>query len=270
MNKTFNLALLFLVLLCATFVLVFLCSTICPLNPKPENHIVTDAITSLQQELPIKMEGLGTIREVDYDENSVILRMRIQEDDLYEVNVQKISSHKGLAQEIISSQISMMNDEVKNAINSIAEQSYNLCVVINGSNSLNSVEIYLMPEDLKYAVVRFWKSADDFSLSMIALSTKLMLPLKADPVTTWTNTRLTDTTFEYIYKIDDKGMDLENVDIESMRLERLELLRQNMDLLENVVKGCISTNRNLVYKYIGRFSDKTIDIVITDAELRYI
>lgn len=259
MNKTFNL-----------LVLMFLCTACGNSNKVPENHIVADAIVALQQELPIDLPGLGVIRSVDYEENTVKLRMRIQEDDSYGVSVQKISSHKGLAQEIISSQIGMMNDKVKNAINSIAEQSYNLCVVVNGSNSLNQAEICLVPEDLKYAVVRFWKSVDDFSLAMIALSTKLMLPLKADPVTTWTNTRLTDTTFEYIYNIDDDEIDLENVDIESVRLERLELLRQNMDLLENVVRGCISTNRDLVYKYVGNISNKTVKITLTNADLRKI
>lgn len=251
------------------FSVTLLCATGCGSNRKPENKVVADAMTTLRQELPIELEGLGKVRDIDYEGNTVLLQMRIKEDASYGLSVSKISNNTELAKAIVSIQIGMMDDKKKGAIKAIAGQSYNLQVVVNGSDSHREGKINLSPEDLEAALANSQnKSADDFSLEMVAMSTRLMLPTRVDQVTTWIDTQLTDTAFEYIYRIDDDGIDLYSVDLGMMRNEKLSILRQNMDIMGKVVRCCIATNRNLVYKYIGRTSNKTIDVVLSPSDLR--
>ena len=234
----------------------------------PENKIVADAMASLRNELPIHLEGLGKVREVDYEGNSVIFRMRIQEDASYGMSVIKISENQSLAKEIVSAQIGMMNAQQKEAIKVIAGESFGLKVLISGSSSSRDGIINLTSDEIESALANAQdKSADDFSLEMVAMTTRLMLPARVDQVTTWTDTRLTDETFEYIYHIDDGSIDLSGIDMGVLKSEKLTMLSQNMDVMGNVVKCCKATHRNLVYKYIRNNSNKTILVVLTPTDL---
>lgn len=234
----------------------------------PENKIVADAMASLRNELPIHLEGLGKVREVDYEGNSVIFRMRIQEDASYGMSVTKISKNQSLAKEIVSAQIGKMNAQQKEAIKVIAGESFGLKVIISGSSSSRDGIINLTSDEIESALANAQdKSADDFSLEMVAMTTRLMLPARVDQVTTWTDTRLADETFEYIYHIDDGSIDLSGIDMGALKSEKLTMLSQNMDVMGNVVKCCKATHRNLVYKYIGNNSNKTILVVLTPTDL---
>lgn len=237
-------------------------------NRAPENKVVADAMTSLKEELPIQLEGLGKVHDVDYDDNNVIFRMRIKEDASYGLSVSKISNNQALAKEIVSAQIGMMDEKAKEAIKSIAGQSFGLKVLIGGSSSSRDGVINLSSEDLKAALANAKKkSADDFSLEMVAMTTRLILPAKVDQVTTWTDTRLTESTFEYVYRIDDGNIDLTSIDMETLKQEKLTMLSQNMDVMGNVVKCCKSTRRSLIYKYIGNNTNKIIEVVLTPVDL---
>ena len=247
--------------------LLALMSVSCAFSNKPENSIVADAITALRQELPFCMEGLGKVRDIDYEDNSVLFLMRIQEDDAYGMNVNKISNNKVIAKEILSTQIGMMDDQKKDAIRNIAEQSFGLRIVVNGSNSNQGI-IDLSPKEISEALSKTTnKTLEDYSLEMVVLTTKLMLPARVDQVTTWTDTRMTDSTFEYVYRIDDYSIDMNAIEISSLKSEKITVLRQNMDIMGNVVYQCKSTRRNLIYRYIGNRSNKTIDIVLTPYDL---
>lgn len=233
-----------------------------------EISVVVDAQKILDDELPFLMEGLGTVDDIDYERGVVIFRMSIQEDDNYGLNVNKINSNKALAKEIVSTQIGMMNEHVKDAMKTIAEEPCELLLIINGSNS-NQGTIRLSSDEIMAALSNTTtsKSQDDFSLKMVALTTRLMLPIQVDQVTTWTDTKITDTSYEYVYRIDDENIDLSNIDIGMIKKERLTLLSKNMDIMGKVIRSCIATHRCLVYKYIGKSSNKTIDIVLSDKDL---
>lgn len=236
-------------------------------NRSPENKVVADAMTSLRIELPIHLEGIGKVREVDYEGNNVIFRMRIQEDASYGMSVTKISENQSLAKEIVSAQIGMMNAQEKEALKAIAGESFGLKVLISGSSSNHDGIINLSSDEIESALANAQnKSADDFSLEMVAMTTRLMLPARVDQVTTWTDTRLTDNTFEYIYHIDD-NIDLSNIDMGALKSEKLTMLSQNMDVMSNVVNCCKSTGRNLIYKYVGGSSGQTIQVVLTPTDL---
>ncbi len=237
-------------------------------NRSPENKVVADAMASLRNELPIHLEGLGKVREVDYEGNNVIFRMRIQEDASYGMSVMKISENQSLTKEIVAAQIGMMNAQEKEAIKAIAGESFGLKVLISGSSSSRDGIINLSSDEIESALANAQnKSAEVFSLEMVAMTTRLMLPARVDQVTTWTDTRLTDNTFEYIYHIDDSNIDLSNIDMGMMKREKLTMLSQNMDVMGNVVSCCIATHRSLVYKYIGNSSNKTINVVLPASDL---
>ena len=237
-------------------------------NRSPENKVVADAIALLRNELPVHLEGLGKVREVDYEGNNVIFRMRIQEDASYGMSVTKISKNQSLAKEIVAAQIGMMNSQEKEAIKAIAGESFGLKVIISGSSSNRDGIINLSPDEIESALANAQKkSADDFSLEMVAMTTRLMLPVQVDEITTWTDTRLTDNTFEYIYHIDDSNIDLSCIDMGALKSEKLTMLSQNMDVMSNVVNCCKSTGRNLIYKYIGNNSDQCILVILTPSDL---
>lgn len=238
-------------------------------NRYPKNKIVADAMASLRNELPIHLEGFGKVRDIDYEGKTVVFRMRIKDEVFSGMSVTKISNNQVLAKEIISLQIGMMNEREKEAIKAISGESFSLKVLISGSSSSRDGEINLSSAEIKTALINSpQKTAEDFSLEMIAMTTRLMLPIWVDQVTTWTDTRINEGTFEYIYYLDDNGFDFTSIDMEMMKREKLTMLSQNMDIMGNVVKCCIATNRSLVYKYIGKTSNKTISIVLTNSDLR--
>ena len=77
---------------------------------------------------------------------------------------------------------------------------------------------------------------------------------------------MTDSTFEYIYRLNDNGIDLNRIDMELLKNEKMATFRQNMDVLGNVVDLCKSTHRNIICRYIGNRTNKTIDIVLTPTD----
>ena len=234
----------------------------------PENKIVADAMASLRNELPIHLEGLGMVREIDYDGNDIIFRMRIKEDASYGMSVTKISHNQSLSKEIVAAQIGIMNAQEKEAIKAIAGESFGLKVIISGSSSGRDGIINLSSDKIKSAIANAQnKSADDFSLEMVAMTTRLMLPAQVDQVTTWTDTRLTDKTFEYLYRIDDGNIDLSSIDMAAIKGEKLKMLSQNIDVMGNVVSCCRSTHRNLIYRYVGKNSNKTVQVILTPRDL---
>lgn len=233
------------------------------------NKNIDNALILLKQELPIQMEGLGKVREVDYEENTLIFRMRIRDEASSGMSVTKITNNQTMAKEIVSAQIGMMNEREKEAIKAIAGESFGLKVLISGSSSSRDGEIYLSSDEIESALNNTQnKSTEDFSLEMVAMTTKLMLPTRVDQITTWTDTRVGNNTFEYIYRLDDSCIDFSSIDIGMMKRERLTMLRQNMNLMGNVVRCCIASHRSLVYKYIGNTSNRTISVILTESDLR--
>lgn len=243
----------------------------CGSNNKPKNIVVGDAIRFLRREAPFHLEGFGMVRNIDYEGNYVLFQMQIYEDDTYGLNVNKISSKQTVAKKIVSAQIGMMNKQMKDAMMNIAEQSYGLRVVMNGSNSNQGI-INLSPDEIKTALSNTPnKTPEDFSLEMLALSIKLILPAQVDQRTTWNDTRMTDTSFEYIYIINDENINLDAVDLSVLKKEKITTLRrQNTDSMRKVVNLCKSTHRNLVIRFIGYHSNKKIDIVLTPSDLEKI
>ena len=241
----------------------------CNSNRTPENKDVADAMGTFRQELPFELEGIGKVRDVDYEGNAILFKMRIQEDASYGLTVTKINQNQPLAKEIVSAQIGMMNAQMKEAIKTFSEQSCMLRVLVGGSQSGREGVVELSPDDLSRALANATtKSPDDFSLEMVALSTKLMLPARVDLVTTWIDTKVTDTTFEYVYRIDDASIDLNSVDMGMMKSEKLSILRENMDVMGKVVRCCIATHRSLVYKYESSATNNSIRVYLTEQDLR--
>lgn len=236
-------------------------------NNKLGDNVVVDAITTLKQELPFRMEGLGKVREIDYEGNTVLFQLWIQEDDANGMDVSKMNYKKSLAKEIVATQIGMMSDHMKDAIKKIAEQSFGLQVIVNGSD-FNQGIIELTPDEIGIALSNIpYKTQNDFSLGMVAQTTRLLLPMEVDEITTWIDTKMTDSTFEYIYRLDDNGIDLNRIDLNLLKNEKLTTFRQNMDVLGNVVELCKTTRRNIICRYIDNRSNKTIDVVLTPSEL---
>lgn len=240
-------------------------------NNLPENQVVSDAMSTLNERLPIHLEGLGRVREVDCEGNNVILYMSIKDEASSGISVAKITDKPSLAKEIVSAQIGMMDNQLKEAMKSIASQSYGLKILISGSTSSREGEINLTADNIEMAIAHAKEmTAEDFSLLMISMTTRLMLPARVDQISTWTDTRMTDETFEYVYRIDDDNLDFSSVDIEALKREKIATLAQNTDLLGNVVRGCIATHRKLIFRYIGNSSKKTINVVLTESDLRNI
>lgn len=235
------------------------------------NRNINNALIMLRQELPIELEGLGKVREIEKEENTVIFRMRIRDEATSGMSITRISKNPSLAKEIVAAQIGMMNERKKEAIKTIAGESFGLKVLISGSSSSRDGEINLSSGEIESALNNSQnKTAEDFSLEMVAMTTKLMLPTRVDQITTWTDTRVGNDTFEYIYCLDDRGIDLSYIDMRMMKRERLTMLSQNLNLVRNVVRCCIATHRNLIYTFIGNTSNKTISVILTENDLREI
>lgn len=248
-------------------ILLFFVFVSCGSTNKPKNSVVADAMTTLREDLPFKLEGLGKVRDIDYEGNTILFQMRIQEDAANGMDVSMINHKKSLAKEIISAQIGMLSDQMKDALKKIAEQSFGLRVIVNGSDS-NQGFIELTPNEINIALSNIpFKTQDDFSLGMVALTTRLLLPTQVDEITAWIDTRMTDNTFEYVYRINDGGIDLNSINVNMLKNEKMTMFRQNMDVLGNVVGLCISTRRNIICRYIGNHSNKTIDVVLTPTDL---
>lgn len=250
---------------------VFFVCTGCKQKLRGGNEAINDAIYRLSKELPIRLEGLGIVQKINFDDNSVIFLMRIKEEISSGLNVTKINEKGDLAKKIVLTQIKRMDDQIKDAIKSIGEQGYSLKVHINGTESKRTGVIKLSSNEILTAVSQPLEiSEEDYSLLMISLTTKMMLPTKVDEVTTWTETIVTDNSFEYVYSINDKYVDMTLADKTQMKIEKENMLIQHLNLMQNVISKCISSHRKLIYRYIGSQSGISLDIVFSEKELKEI
>lgn len=244
--------------------MIIISITNCGSKDTSENVIVAEAVETLCQELPIHLEGLGYVREIVQDDGAVIFRMKIKEEAAIGLNVAKITNQT-LGKEILSLQIGMMDKQEKEAIKLIAGQSYGLKLIIKGSES-NKGEIYLSPKEIESALTNAQdKSEDDFALEMIAMATRLMLPVQTGPITMWTDARVSSKTFEYVYRIDDANFELSEINKDIIK----NAISQNMgSLYKNIVGGCIATHRSFVCTYIGNTTNRKIRIILTEKDLK--
>lgn len=238
---------------------------------KLDDILVSDAINSLRDELPIEFTGLGKVKYIELDGNFVTFEINIKEDASYGMLVDKINQKEDLAKETIATCIATLKEKIKNELKIIADQSYNLTVLIRGSVSKETGYIHLSSEEILLALAQsHFSSSEEASLGMTALATRLMLPLVIDDWLTWIDTRLTDTSFVYVYTLDDRGINWEEVDRELIKREQISRVRQNKDVLEKVVRCCLATHKKLVYRYIGINSQNIIDVILTEDDLKNI
>ena len=233
-----------------------------------QKNKVADAIASLRNELPIRLEGLGPVREIYQENNYVIFHVKITDDSPRGISVTKFNEKPTIAKEIGVAQIGMMDSQEKEAVKAIAKESFGLKFRISGSSSYYDGIINLTPDEIESALANAQnKSADDFALKMVEMTTRLLLPVKVDKLSTWIDTRLTDNTFEYVYRIDDDNIDLSSYDTNAMKKKTLAMISQNMDVFGNVVSCCKATHRSLISIFIGKNSNKSIQVVLTPTDL---
>ena len=232
------------------------------------NMYVKEAVYSLMDRLPIEFPGIGKVKRISYYGEYVIFEISIKEDASYGLLVEKINEKIELAEEVIMTCLGIQDEDIKNEIKVIAEQSCNLTIEIKGNSSQRIGFVHLSPDKLKRALTQsHFSSSEEASLGMTALTTRLMLPVQVNQVTTWIDTRLTKTSFMYVYNLDDKEIDWKYVDKGMMKEEQISILRQNKDVMGKVIRCCIITHRNLVYRYVGSSSKKNVDVTLTDKDL---
>lgn len=206
-------------------------------KPKADNAGISQSLKVLELETPIHMEGFGNVNDIAINADTLCFNINIQ-DGMPMPLINKINTKKNLAGEIVSEQIKSQNKNVKDALARIADMSIPLKVTLQGSEEGGKAIIVLTYKQMKDAANDETNMSNtDFSLEMVAMTTRLLLPAQVDELTHWTDTKLTKDAFEYVYKIDDSQIDMTNLDTKLLKDEKSKDLRNNYDLLANVIKN---------------------------------
>ena len=100
-------------------------------------------------------------------------------------------------------------------------------------------------------------------LSLLARYESFQCPIKADKITTWVNSELTDDSYICNYEICDKRNKYEHITKDQMK----EILLSQIDKKGKYAQSIIATNRNLVFRYNNLQTNSVEDVIITKEDL---
>lgn len=229
-------------------------------------------VNDIKNEMPFSLYMLGNIEKVYYGTGIIIMEFEMS--DSYNplgLDLDYVYKNEEAAKEFIKTEIQAMNNSLRNSMADIAEEDFSLSIGISLTSKSKSANIMLSPQEILEALKRETNiESQTMSLLLISKAEKMLLPVKIDEYTNWTDTRLKNDIFLYVYEVDDSTFDLNNINKEQLKENMKSLYVNTQKPMQDQIKKCINTGRSIGYKYIGTSSCKTFTIQLSPIELQSI
>ena len=216
-------------------------------------------IDGIKKEMPIKLEVLGTLNRVYYGTGVVI--MDFEPDNILvpkEIDDNNVSVNTNASKQFVMAEIQNMPDNVRQLIKEVADESFSLSLEFRIRPSGHNITVTLDPSEILAALEKpNEKDKETMELLLRIKAEKMFLPFKVDPLTSLVDIGLDQYAMTYIYEVDDSNFDITSIDEKKFRQQiAQELLAATSFDKGSTVNLCVTSGRNIGYKFIGTCSKK--------------
>lgn len=216
-------------------------------------------IDGIKKEMPIKLEVLGTLNRVYYGTGLVI--MDFEPDNILVpegIDDNNVSVNSNASKQFVMAEIQNMPDNVRQLIKEVADESFSLSLEFRIRPSGHNITVTLDPSEILAALKKpNEKDKETMELLLRIKAEKMFLPFKVDPLTSLVDIGLDQYAMTYIYEVDDSNFDITSIDEKKFRQQiAQELLAATSFDKGSTVNLCVTSGRNIGYKFIGTCSKK--------------
>lgn len=224
-----------------------------------------DIANEINKNTPSSLGEIGYLKETKYENKNFTIHIMFNDKI---VNIQNMKNQtevfKENAMTIFGSKYK--NSSTSNLISNIAEANASLTCIYEAMVSGDSIRIFLSKEE----VLQTLKEAEETNKDPEALIAKqcrisnIHMPIKVDEQTTLNRTILEKKQVIYDFIIDEQLLDMKELkkDKKAIKLRIYLALRPQYFL-----KLCKETKRNIIYRYTGNKTGKSISIKVPYKDL---
>ena len=240
---------------------VLVCAILSLLSSCAETRLKV-AAEAVNKECPVSLGMSGEMTSVVYEDDAMVFTFTLNEQFN---NIDALSANpENMKTSILAG---MRNENSKKLLDLIIESDAGLCIVFKGKESGKEAKFNLTAAELKEELEKPEPTAEE-KLKYAIIQTNQQMPL--DTGTGIVMTELVDKgeTVVYMALVNDK--------------KQLEMIAENLENVKNAQKNTfrmlgpaeklffktiVDTGKNLGYIYYAEGTDKTVEVVHTNAEL---
>lgn len=228
-------------------------------------------IENANKQCPIKVAGVGQIKSIEYDDNTVIYNCLVTNRGF---NLAALEGHEAEMKTAMMPMLSSLVEGDNSIGQALVDNNASLALhyYTEGPRS-SSVTVTFTPEELKAVMAGEVKDDPETKLKTQIQVSRVQCPMKVDSSTTLTDITADNGYVVYTYELKEEGED-EDI-IESLNENKDEIrgtLRESMNDKSDknvaaTIKACKDANYGIVYKYVGKASGKTCEVKFESSEL---
>ena len=230
-------------------------------------RFIIDEIDKLS---PFSLEMLGEIRKTHFGMGMIIMEFEFSDiQNPLGLDLDYVYKNEDAAKEFIMTEIQGMPEGLRKVMSDIAKEQFSLSVGLSLTSGSKSANIRLEPHEIENALKRNTDiDTKTMSLMLISKAENMLLPVKVDQLTNWTGSQLSNSSFVYVYEVDDSAIDLNTIDRVKLKEQMISLYAHPQKPMERQIDLCINTGRSIGYKYIGTQTNNSFIIELSSSELQ--
>ena len=222
------------------------------------------------KQCPIDMGAVGTITSIIYDGNNVVYTLNMNEEI---TNIKILKDNP----ESMKSSITMMFQnpaaDVKEMLKLMAKCNSGLHMIFVGNKSGEQAVCELTAEELKEVINT---NADPAQSGQTKLEAQLKManlqfPMQASEEVIVEKIEVIGESVVYICSVDEELCPISQIEENAAEVKEgiVSMLASRTDPATQLfIKTCVNNNKNIMYRYIGKESDKQHDVVIPVSDLK--
>lgn len=227
-------------------------------------------IEEIDKQSPFSLEMLGEIRKTHFGMGMIIMEFELSDiQNPLGLDLDYVYKNEDAAKEFIMTEIQGMPKELRKAMSDIVKEQFSLSICLSLTSRSKSANIRLEPQEIENALKRNTNiDSKTMSLMLISKAENMLLPVNVDQLTNWTASQLSNSSFVYVYEVDDSSLDLNAIDRVKLKEQMKSLYTSPQKPMERQIELCINTGRSIGYKYIGTQTSKSFLIELSPLELQ--
>lgn len=227
------------------------------------------AIEAASKQCPMSMGTAGEVTDIDFDGKDVIYSLSMNEDY---VNLDALEKNPAAMKSGVTAMFNNPKGEIKTLLELMVASEAGVKYRYKGQTSGKEIEFYLSTEDLKDLLNKDMsqEESDRKKLEELVNVTNVSCPTRVDETTVLDNLTIESDNVVYNYTVDEKAVDMDTMEenLEAMKQSIKGALNVGDPAIKTFLQACAADNKNLVYRYKGDTSGKTVDCVLEVSEIK--